>query len=360
MADIDARDKGSRDPSPEAAISESAASESATTEDQVASLIRLAGPKPSVSPQVLSQLRAKTQDHWHRKVARVRRRRQATRRRWLAVAAAIVVAAGTTLLWSGRGPSDTVAVATIARFESVFGGNWEAPEQGLVPGAILTTKPGVRLALRLDDGVSLRLDGASRAVLDGPRTVTLEQGGVYLDTGPVDGTAPGGSEGASLEVHTPFGLARDIGTQFEVRVDEASLQVRVREGQVRVKTAAASHQATAGDHLRVAADGTVERRREATHGGPWSWVQQTAPTMDLEGKSLAAALRWMARETGWRVDYESAELAQEVEGILIHGAVQDLRPAEVPEVLLPSSGLYSALHRGSLKVCASREPCGAP
>ncbi len=345
MAEINTQDDGSGSPA---------------SEDHVARLIRMAGPTPSVSPQALSKLRTQTHDHWRRKVARRQRRRQATQRRWLAVAAAIVVAVGTTLLWSGRGPSVADASASIASLEAVFGGAWAAPEEGLVAGAVLTTEPGVRVALRLSSGVSLRLDGESRAVLEGVEALTLQRGGLYLDTGSIGGTDPGGLDAASLEVRTTFGLARDIGTQFEVRVDPDSLQVRVREGEVRVETTDASHGATAGDHLRIAADGTVERRQEAFHGGPWSWVQETAPAIDLDGKSLAEALRWMARETGWQIDFAQPDLAQRVEGIIVHGAVQDLRPTEVPEVLLPSSGLYSALHQGVLRVCSRLEDCAIP
>ncbi len=40
--------------------------------------------------------------------------------------------------------------------------------------------------------------------------------------------------------------------------------------------------------------------------------------------------------------------------------VQHLRPVEVPEVLLPSSGLYFNLSHGILRVCSSRQECVTP
>ena len=342
MTEVDSQHGGLHDP---------------TEEDSVAELIRFAGPSPTVSPEALAQLRRETRRHWQGKVVATRQRRHMAQRRWLAVAAALVVSIGATYLWSGRGPSTPpVTVAAVASLESVFGGTWAVPDGGLVPGAALATDPGVRVALRLADGASLRLDGASRVVLDGATAVTLERGGVYLDSG----EGVGATAAPSLEVRTPFGLARDIGTQFEVRVDADSLEVRVRQGEVQVETPEASHGALAGGYLRISADGSVQRRQEAVHGGPWSGVQEAAPALDLEGKSLAEALRWMGRETGWQVAFADAALAEKVEGIIIHGAVQDLRPTEVPEVLLPSSCLQSQLRQGTLHVCSEAQDCASP
>ena len=44
----------------------------------------------------------------------------------------------------------------------------------------------------------------------------LERGAVYVDSGVGPGRHPG-----SVGIHTPLGVVRDIGTQYEVRVDDA-------------------------------------------------------------------------------------------------------------------------------------------
>lgn len=316
----------------------------AAEENTVARLMGVAGRRPPVPTDVLAELRRNTHDHWRQKIVRqqlVRRQRL----RWLAVAATLVVAISGSLLWRGQqSVSSPIAMTPIADLETVVGGNWEFPADGLVEGAILETGD-VRVALRMNTGASLRLDVDTRMVLRRSDLVALERGAVYIDT-----ETKGTPDGTSLAVQSPLGLARDIGTQFEVRLSSDNLEVRVREGEVQVETADGKHAALAGSSLRITADGSVERYDEAAYGSSWDWVLAAAPAIDLEGQSLAEALRWMVRETGWQVAYEDEALEIQVESIIVHGAVQDLRPDEVAEVLLPGSGLSSVLRDGALLV----------
>lgn len=298
-------------------------------EDLVAGLLKAAGRRPPVRDDVLNALRHRTREHWRRKVAQEQAKRQ--RRQWLAVAATVVATVGGSWFWSQQ--KSAPPPAPIARVAEVFGGDWQTPPQGLVPGAILETRGPVRLALRMKDGAALRLDVDTRLELRRQDLVRLEGGGVYIDTEGSDGDV-------SLAVETALGSARDIGTQFEVRLD-TDLHVRVRRGEVQIDTTGGAHRASAGSYLRVAADGSVEKGGLSSHGGPWSWVLDAVPANDLEGQSLASALRWMTDETGWEVRFEDAELESQVGDIVILGAGAGLRPEEVAEVLLPGSGLTS-------------------
>ena len=59
-----------------------------------------------------------------------------------------------------------------------------------------------------------------------PSEIELSAGAVYIDTG---------SESARFAVRTPLATARDLGTQFEVRLLDDTLRLRVRSGIVELK-----------------------------------------------------------------------------------------------------------------------------
>ncbi len=96
-------------------------------------------------------------------------------------------------------------------------------------GSTVTTSVGT-LAMTLTSGVHLRLDASSTARLDSATDVVLERGAVYVDSAGAHPTQP---DASPISIHTPAGLVRDIGTQFEVRLDDAGLRIRVRDGEVR-------------------------------------------------------------------------------------------------------------------------------
>lgn len=322
-------------------------------DDIVAQLMRGAGPRPSMPDAVGEDLRQQTRGHWRAMVARRRTRRR--RMQWLAAAAGLALAVVGWTSWRQMMLSPALAPVPVARVESIVGSVHrllKSPEplgvgQELMAGAVVVSGDGGRGAMVLPNGVSVRLDVAGRLQFLPDGRLLLERGAVYIDAGSGD---------ASVVVQTPFGLARDIGTQFEVRLDEVAWQVAVREGEVRIELPSGHHTAMAGERLHLAPDGAVTRRSEAPDDPRWSWARDVAPTMDLEGKSLAEALHWMARETGWQLAFEDPELQTEVQQILVYGSVGDLRPEEVPEIVLPSSGLSGTLIDGRLTIHREQTP----
>jgi len=321
----------------------------------LARLLEIAGPRPAPPEDLRREVRQAAYAAWQEKVQEHSRttRRQVWR---LAAAAVVIVGLGLALLRTlgpelGPGPTPS-AVATV---EALYGDvelrgaePGSGPGTGLPAGTILETGGAAegngRVALRLADGASVRLDAGSRLLLAAARELVLDHGAVYLDTGR---EAPGTE---ALAVRTSFGVARDVGTQFEVRVAEETLQVRVREGRVEVDTGAETHAAAAGVALRVDARGRAEREPIAAHGTTWSWVLDASPPFELEGRTLAEYLRWLTRETGWRVEYEDPELRREADEITVHGSVTDLRPDETPDLVLSGAALHYRLQGGVLVV----------
>jgi ferric-dicitrate binding protein FerR (iron transport regulator) len=210
-------------------------------------------------------------------------------------------------------------------------------------GMTLQTGPAARVALRLSGGGSLRMDVDTRLRLISATDVSLESGMVYLDSG------RSGAHAGAVSVHTPMGLVRETGTQFEVRVEKAILRVRVREGSVHLDGSAGSHEAGRGEELQVEGP-RFSRRPAPLQGATWDWVQGIAPEFDLEGRSLSGFLDWVSRETGRNIRYADDRTARAAAAHRLHGSVEGLTPEQALEAVLPASGLPYGVIDGQLVV----------
>ena len=341
-------------------------------DDALSRLLEIAGPRPEPPEKLRREVERAAHAAWREKVHAHSRTRR--RRLWQLAAAAVVVAGVGITLWVGvgLGPSSSPATPTLARVEAVQGsvtaripgsrtalprsvGDAVLLTQGaaLPAGSVIDTGDGERepaalgrAALRLRDGTSVRLDRESRLRLASARELVLERGAVYLDTG--GEVTPEPEE--ALTVRTSFGVARDIGTRFEVRLSQEALRVRVREGRVEVETAGARHPAAAGIALTVDPQGRVERAVIPAHGADWGWVLETSPPFELEGASLTDYLAWLERETGWRVRYADPGLEGEADEITLHGSIAGLRPDETPAAVLAGAGLDHRIEGGTLVI----------
>ena len=292
-----------------------------------------------------------------------------------------------TAIWLGFSRDRPAATSeSVAVIELVRG-----PVQLVVPGPDNTSRqlearPGLELpagtvietgadensglAVRLQGGSAARFDGGSSATLREPDQVELQRGAVYVDSQPgtIDGS---GDAGQAVEVLTTFGLVRDIGTQFEVRLvgqhENASsardrtagstdgprsasgeLRVRVREGRILFTgTDGDEHRAAAGEQLLVSASGAVERSQMPVYGPHWQWVLATAPVPEVAGQPLSVFLDWLEREGGWTLQYEPASraLAEETQ---LFGTIHGLSADEATPMVFAGSGLVYRLEGAEL------------
>ncbi len=319
-------------------------------ERQIQRLIAAAGRRPEVPAGDMARIRAAAQDEWRDLVASQARSRRLAAPLALAASLLLVIAAG---WWWWRQLEAPVAHEAVATVELIEGdvrvdGPPLALGGDLRAGAELVTVAGAgaapaRLAIRLAGGQSVRLDVDSRLRLLAPSSLELLQGGVYVDA------APAAASGA-VEILTAFGNVHDIGTQFEVRLSdgEATLRVRVREGSVAVEQADGSHSAAAGEELTLRQDGSIVRATVDPYGPAWEWVVASAPSLDIEGLTLAAYLEWVARETGWEVRFTDEAVAGSAAGIKLYGTIEGLAPDESLEAILPGSGLGYRIADGAL------------
>jgi FecR protein len=310
-------------------------------EDTTARLLHLAGPRPDVPAERAARVREAVHERWQ-----IGTRRRRARRAVLAAALAATAAVVVLLVRLGPGaeeaaPRDLV-MATVERVEGTG---------ALKTGAAIRTNEWIetsatsRVALRLKDGTSVRVDSGSVARLLAPGVIELTSGAVYLDTG---------RDSTALEVRTAFGTAHDIGTQFEVRLDPAAVRVRVRSGVVELRRSGESLTARAGTELTVSSGGAT-RRAIPANAPDWTWAANLAPVFEIEGRTVAAFLEHTAREQGWTLHYADARLTRDSAAIVLHGSVAGLPPQDAVAVALSASGLGHRLDGEDLHVFRDRE-----
>lgn len=318
---------------------------------ELAEVVERAGPRPAVSPDDLAAVTTAFRAEWQRQMAA--RKRAVNTRRWL-LAASLVVGLGAAWWWTRGGalvppPPRIATVETLRGLVTTPDGDLAIGHDLLAGSSVETGRgSGDHLALRTTTGLALRLDAGTRLRLDGADRVTLERGAVYVDSGPA---------GHGIAVATPLGVARDLGTRFEVRLlgdGSPALRVRVRDGQVEVAAPGVKAAAGAGVELTVGGDGSVHRTAVPAHGPDWQWVIAAAPPFQLEGRSLADFLAWVTTETGWSVVYDDPSLAASAATISLHGSLAGLPADQAPGVVLPGAALDYRLEESILRVSRQR------
>lgn len=315
----------------------------------IARLLREAGPRPGVDRERTERVRAAVHTQWV-ETTRARKRKVNTYRivGVLAAAASLVVM----LLPFAREdvPQSPAPIVPVGMVETLTG-SLRTSESVLtlgdtvLVGARLQTGANARAGVRLASGPSLRLDVTTLVVVDSPGTFTLESGAVYVDSGVKDGT---------LEIRTPLGVARDVGTQFEVRLRDGAMMVRVREGLVELTHESGVEDASAGDELRLSTDGQVELGRVLPYAPQWDWITRTAPPFTLEGRSLDAYLGWVSQEHGWTVRFEDRKLEEDAYTIMLEGPALSMTPGATLDTVLPACGLTHRIENGQLWIADSR------
>jgi ferric-dicitrate binding protein FerR (iron transport regulator) len=319
-------------------------------EERLAALIRAAGRRPAAPAEREERVRAAVHARWREMVMK----RSAPRRdrRWPMLGAVAAVAAAVLLVFVFRAPSGPAAGSSVAALEFASGpvqmrladgvSHDVAVGERFPAGALLETPAGSRAALRLAGGPSLRMDGETRLRLESAQVVTLERGAVYVDSASGAPAAPG------VEVRTRLGVVRDVGTQFEVRLSEGAVRVRVREGKIVLARERETSEAKAGMELDAGTSGPVRQSLISAYDPAWDWVVECAPAFDLEGRTLSEFLAWAGRERCWQVRYEDSRVERESAAIRLHGSVKGLKPEQALQAVLPACGLTSRLETGTL------------
>jgi ferric-dicitrate binding protein FerR (iron transport regulator) len=179
------------------------------------------------------------------------------------------------------------------------------------------------------------------------RHARLRHGGVYVDSG-----VTGADASRELELDTPVGSVRHLGTQYEARVSDGSLKVGVREGLVAIEAHGQQTVGRAGEVLTLK-DGQTIRDVIAANADAWGWASSIAPPFAIEGRSVDEFLTWAGRETGRQVVYASAEAAQRARTIVLKGSTQGLTPDDAVAAVLATTPLHPSIDDGHIRVEAT-------
>ncbi len=333
----------------------------------VARLLRLAGHRPEVPAVDAAAVKQAARAEWRRAVQAERRRAYFYRGAGglLAAAAVTLLVVGSELMLNTdqlrSGPPDSrEPVATV---EVVTGQVWAvvgtrtpdhlAPVRPLFSDTVVETAPDTagdapsRVAIRLAGGWSIRLNFGTRVRVLSGHQLALERGAVYADSG-LDAAGP--DTGPGLEIQTSLGLVRDIGTQFEVRLDDAAsvLEVRVREGEV-ILDRDAGEPLTVHAGFAAKSDGSVPTEVPC-HGEDWEWILKVLPPFDAEGRTLMELLEWATRESCWQPRFADPAHAALGPTNYLSGSIAGLTPEEAVAGFLMGSGLSYRLEDGVLSI----------
>ena len=311
-------------------------------DDQIETLLRRTGRRPPPPSDRAARVRAEVHAHWRAEANRRLRLRSGRGLAVLAVAASVVAAVGVGTWLTTR---QTEPLASLGRIESVSGAPRLAPGDAFGAGSTFRTGPGGGIAARLATGQSLRLDKGTILHVIAGRSFRLETGTVYVDANP-QLTAPG----SSLAVATPQGIVREVGTQFEVRVADGSVRIRVREGEVSLTGGGGMLGVASGQQLDVDERGRVERREIAVFGNEWAWAAAIAPTMTIEGVSVRTFLDGMARERGLALQFEPEGLAASAATTTLSGSIAGMTPDDALSSVLPTCRMRHSIEGGVLLI----------
>lgn len=316
-------------------------------DDAVGRLVRLGGPRLDPTRDGEARVRRAFLDECLRARRRVRRRRAAIAAVPLALAALLLLLVR--VAPRDATPPDRLVVGQVDVVEGEAG--WRREEgAGTRPASLrvtevvrvgdwLGTATDGRVAVRTTRDASVRLDRATKVRLVSADAIELASGAVYVDSG----------EAPPLDVLTPFGTVRHVGTQFEVRLEESAVRVRVRSGVVELQRGARRSRASGGTEVTVTSDG-VSTAPVAAYGAEWAWTARVAPELVFEGRTLGAFLADVCREQGWRLTYDDASSQREAAAIVLHGSVAGLTPIDAVSVAVTTSGFTHRFADGELRV----------
>lgn len=313
--------------------------------DMVATLIRAAGRRAEPPQEAYQQVLAAATDAFHRKAGR---RHERTWLLWAGAAGVAAFAIGLMLQWK----PPVAQRETIARIERVIGSVeqatgdvWSPLDEATVAftrGAKIRTLAGGMAGLSLEGGTSLRLAADTEIMLDTPPQLYLGRGTIYLDHA--------GGAGTGYRIETPAGTARDVGTQFELKVTGKALRLRVREGRVEIDRAGQLLSGAAGEQLELDSRGAATRSPIAATDAVWQWAEAVAPAPDVDGRPASVLLAWVARETGRQLHYESMTVEARATNVILHGNIQHLAPLAALDVMLATTDLEYTLVGDTMEV----------
>ena len=218
--------------------------------------------------------------------------------------------------------------------------------QEIAFGARLSTGTDGMVALAWG-GYDVRINVGSELALEATG-LTLSAGEIYVSD---DDRAAGEFR---LNIHTPHGRIRDVGTQFSVQVTPRQTLTRVRRGAVILDTGAAEHRSEARNDgavlVTMDGGGGVDSESVAGSGAAWRWIYAAGPAFALDGRTAWDFLQWSVGESGLSLEFASAAAERYARSTLLHGSIGDLDPERAVHPVLAATELSATVADGRLVI----------
>lgn len=277
---------------------------------------------------------------------------------YFAIAATVVlgVAVAFNALQISNAPA--VRIATISKSHGsiyLLGEQSELREMtdlaSIYAGQIIETGDDAGIGLEWGNGGSLRVDKNTRIEFTSADTVYLRSGQIYIDS-QHSSEMVAAITGSGLEIETDHGSVAHVGTQYMTAVDARNITVSVREGEVVVDGAYISKAvAYAGQQLTISGGAKPSVLDIDGFGETWDWIEATAPNVNMDGKSVFEFLQRIGRETGLKVEFESAAAEAKAHAGTQYGMF-DMRPREELALRMSGEDLNYRIDGGTIYVSA--------
>jgi len=299
-------------------------------------------------------VRDAVQAEWQAVTSKHRTRRRIT---YFAIAATVVL--GFAVSFNALQVTDVQApqVATISKSHGsiyLLGEQSELHEMrdlsSITAGQIIETGGNAGIGLEWGNGGSLRVDQNTRIEFKSPELVYLDWGRIYFDS---QASQPAAAiEESGFEIQTEHGSVKHLGTQYMTGVNSSALTVSVREGEVEVDGAYVDKDvALAGQQLTVTGGARPSVLDIDGYGAAWDWVEATAPSVSMDGRSTFEFLQRIGRETGLAVEFNSAAAEALARDGVLNGTF-DMEPRAELEFRMSGEDLSYRIDGGIIYVSA--------
>jgi hypothetical protein len=334
-------------------------------DDAVEALLEKAVPRPSPPDGDERIVRDAVFAEWQAVTGKVRIRRRMAH---LAIAATVLLGIAVSFNALQLTDVQAVQVATIHKSHGsiyLLGEQFELQEMtdlaSIYAGQIIETGVDAGIGLEWGDGGSLRVDEKTRIDFTSADAVYLHWGRIYIDSQAA--TLVAGISGRSskimagitnggFEIETVHGSVSHLGTQYMTFVDSSDLTVSVREGEVAVDGRYVGQSvAVAGQQMTLSGGAQPSVLDFDGHGEAWDWIEATAPSVNMDGRSTFEFLQRIGRETGLTVEFDSAGAETLAREGILNGTIE-MEPRDELAFRMSGEDLSYCIDRGTIKVSA--------
>jgi ferric-dicitrate binding protein FerR (iron transport regulator) len=305
---------------------------------EIEALLREVGAGDPIPFDATQEIRRAVHDEWRSIVAQRKQRRRVVSFGIAASFALVVLVASWVVRLSVPSAELPVSIAYVdgagqLQFDSQAPRTIQVGDEFPI-GSVVMTDAATRVALDYGAGVSLRIDRGSKIQRTASNRFRLTEGALYVDADP---GAKNGAKDHELVVETAAGEVRHLGTQYLVRQSNGIVEVSIREGRVEIVNPKRSALASAGERVRINADGELERQAISAQDPQWDWAERTTPPFVIDDRTLADFLEWVARETGRQVIYASPEAQTTARSLKLRGSIEGLDPETALSAVLSTT-----------------------